>query len=151
MADSLEQIVKLLVRLMELLPGFVKRVISETSFPADCSPGQLRVLFVLKEKKEMRMSEMARILLVTPGTLTAMVDRLCQCGFVQRYVDPADRRSIIVTLTPAGENILRLFREKLADNLAEFLAHIPLQERQELIKQLEGTIMLLNKYLVHTN
>ncbi|MEW5920043.1 MAG: MarR family transcriptional regulator [Bacillota bacterium] len=144
------KLAELLLKLMEMMPGFIKRIVAEPSFPGDFSHAQLRVLCVLKQKKEMRMSEMARLLIVTPGTLTAMIDRLCRQGLVERYADKADRRSIIIKLTAAGETLLQTFREKLCGRLADFFSSIPLQERQELLNHLEGTITLLEKYFVHT-
>jgi DNA-binding MarR family transcriptional regulator len=37
-----------------------------------------------------------------PTTLTSVLDRLVGRGYVVREVDPADRRSFLVSLTPAG-------------------------------------------------
>lgn len=39
---------------------------------------------------------------VTSGTMTNRVDRLTARGLVQRSSHPADRRGILVTLTPSG-------------------------------------------------
>jgi MarR family transcriptional regulator, organic hydroperoxide resistance regulator len=38
-----------------------------------------------------------------PTTLTSALDRLVGRGYVVREVDPADRRSFLVSLTPAGQ------------------------------------------------
>jgi len=38
-----------------------------------------------------------------PTTLTSVLDRLVRRGYVVRDVDPADRRSFLVSLTPAGQ------------------------------------------------
>ncbi|GAA2030478.1 MarR family winged helix-turn-helix transcriptional regulator [Pseudokineococcus marinus] len=40
--------------------------------------------------------------LVTSGTMTNRVDRLVALGLVERHPDPADRRGVLVRLTPAG-------------------------------------------------
>jgi DNA-binding MarR family transcriptional regulator len=40
--------------------------------------------------------------LVTSGTMTNRVDRLVRKGLVERLPDPADRRGVQVSLTPAG-------------------------------------------------
>jgi DNA-binding MarR family transcriptional regulator len=37
-----------------------------------------------------------------PTTLTSALDRLAGRGYVVREVDPADRRSFLISLTPAG-------------------------------------------------
>jgi DNA-binding MarR family transcriptional regulator len=39
-----------------------------------------------------------------PTTLTSVLDRLTRRGLVTRELDPADRRSFLVSLTPAGQH-----------------------------------------------
>jgi DNA-binding MarR family transcriptional regulator len=43
-----------------------------------------------------------RATLVTSGTMTNRIDRLEAAGLVRREPDPADKRGVLVTLTPAG-------------------------------------------------
>ena len=38
-----------------------------------------------------------------PTTLTSALDRLARRGYLVRDVDPADRRSFLISLTPSGE------------------------------------------------
>ncbi len=48
------------------------------------------------------MSELSRMLLVSNGNATAVVDRLESSGLVRRTQSEADRRTYFVALTPAG-------------------------------------------------
>ncbi len=50
----------------------------------------------------MTMSELSRLLLVSNGNATAVVDRLEREGLVQRSPAPNDRRTVHVSLTPEG-------------------------------------------------
>lgn len=54
--------------------------------------------------------------LVTSGTMTNRVDRLTARGLVERLPDPADRRGVLVQLTPAG-------RDAVDAAMADLLAH----------------------------
>jgi DNA-binding MarR family transcriptional regulator len=55
---------------------------------------------------EMRPSELADITLRSTGGMTQIIDRLVSEGYVGRAPDPADRRRIVVTLTPKGRRLV---------------------------------------------
>ena len=55
-----------------------------------------------------RMTVLAREVVVTKAGLTAMIDRLEHKGLVARTADPYDRRAIRVTLTGEGERTFRV-------------------------------------------
>jgi len=55
-----------------------------------------------RRRDAVTMSELSRMLLVSNGNATAVVDRLESEGLVVRTPSQADRRTVIVALTPAG-------------------------------------------------
>jgi DNA-binding MarR family transcriptional regulator len=57
------------------------------------------------------MSDLSRRLMVSNGAITGLADKLMSEGMVERQGDPADRRAVIVRLTPEGRaNFLRMAR-----------------------------------------
>jgi DNA-binding MarR family transcriptional regulator len=50
-------------------------------------------------------NETSRSVSVSPGTLTRVVDGMESAGLVARVVDPKDRRTTFLHLTPSGEKI----------------------------------------------
>ncbi|MEL6270287.1 MAG: MarR family transcriptional regulator [Chloroflexota bacterium] len=50
----------------------------------------------------LRMGELSKLLMVTGGNITGIIDQLTQEGLVERATDPADRRAYIVRLTEKG-------------------------------------------------
>lgn len=61
------------------------------------------VMATLHRRREgLTMTELSRALLISNGNATAVVERLVKDGFVQRIHSDKDRRSVTVTLTPAG-------------------------------------------------
>lgn len=62
------------------------------------------------------MSELSRMLLVSNGNATAVVDRLEKDGLVQRETEDGDRRRVRVRLTPRG---LDVFEDMAAGHEAE--------------------------------
>jgi len=59
----------------------------------------------------LKMSELSKRMMVTTGNVTGITDQLEAEGLVRREVDPSDRRSFVVKLTPEGR---RLFGEMAA-------------------------------------
>ncbi|MGL4280240.1 MAG: MarR family winged helix-turn-helix transcriptional regulator [Albidovulum sp.] len=73
------------------------RVKHDTTLP------RFDVMAALWRRREgISMSELSRMLLVSNGNATTVVDRLEQDGFVRRTPSETDRRTIFVGLTPAG-------------------------------------------------
>lgn len=54
-----------------------------------------------------RMTDLAREVVLTKAGLTALIDRLEKRSLVQRGTDPADRRSFRITLTAEGTRVFR--------------------------------------------
>jgi len=55
-----------------------------------------------RRREALTMSELSRLLLVSNGNATAVVDRLERDGLAQRTPAPNDRRTVHVALTDAG-------------------------------------------------
>ena len=55
-----------------------------------------------RRREGVTMSELSRMLLVSNGNATAVVDRLEADGLVRRTQSDADRRTVFVALTPEG-------------------------------------------------
>jgi DNA-binding MarR family transcriptional regulator len=60
------------------------------------------VLGLLRDRGPLSPSELGERLIVTRATVTGVVDSLERRGLVRRTPNPADRRSLLVELTPEG-------------------------------------------------
>lgn len=69
-----------------------------------------------RRRQGVTMSELSRMLLVSNGNVTAVVDRLEKDGLVKRSTSETDRRTFFVTLTPAGT---KQFAELASDHERE--------------------------------
>src|SRR5688572_16838233 len=56
-----------------------------------------------RHREGLKMNELSRMLMVTGGNVTAIVDQLEKEGQVERLDDSADRRAFRIHLTRAGE------------------------------------------------
>ena len=67
--------------------------------------GQPRLLLALWREEGPTQSELADRLHVTPATITKMLQRMAEAGFVERRRDRADQRVVRVYLTEAGHAV----------------------------------------------
>ena len=85
---------------------------------------QTKALYLVLAAGQLRMSELAARLGVTSSTATGQVDRLVETGLLERREDPADRRQVVVTATPAAEATLEHLRELNSHRMRELLSRI---------------------------
>ena len=93
-----------------------------------------------RQRKGATMSELSRMLLVSNGNATAVVDRLEADGLVQRTPSKADRRTVFAALTEAGIawfEVLAVEHEAVVDRMFGALGEGELDQLAGLLKQLE--------------
>jgi DNA-binding MarR family transcriptional regulator len=78
--------------------------------PLNVSAAGGLVLGILRDHGPMSPSELGERLIVTRATVTGLVDSLEARGFVRRSANPADRRSLVVGITPAGRRVAQELR-----------------------------------------
>ncbi|MBP1763693.1 MAG: MarR family protein [Firmicutes bacterium] len=117
-----QKAVELLFHLMPLLEMTFVRPIDQ-KFRNILSPLHAHVLFALINKKA-TMTELANILFMSKQQLTPLVDRLVSDGFVQREQDPSDRRSITVSITSSGVDLLEQLKVETMKILGEKIHHL---------------------------
>ena len=90
------------------------------------------VLARLQRSGPARLTELATGEGITQPSMTTLVARLVAQGLVDRAVDPADRRAVVLTLTPAGAELLARRRTDRTDRLAPYLAELSSEEREQI-------------------
>ncbi|MFE6644949.1 MarR family winged helix-turn-helix transcriptional regulator [Nocardioides sp. NPDC057772] len=81
---------------------------------------------------ELSPGRLLRETLVTSGTMTNRVDRLASRGLVERLPDPADRRGVLVRLTPDGKATVDSAFEALLAAEREFLDGLSADQKSQL-------------------
>jgi len=90
---------------------------------------QFRALVVLSEGPS-RMGDLADRLGVHPSTLTRMVERLEQGGWIARAAVPGNRREVRVDLTDAGQELVATVTDGRRALFRETLARLGPEERE---------------------
>lgn len=99
------------------------------------SMAQFRILSILQVKPVIATG-LADRLGITSASVTAMIDRLVDAGWVTRLQDPADRRRVIHQLTQAGQVTLREAEAAVERLLSTVAATLPDDDRDALLASL---------------
>jgi DNA-binding MarR family transcriptional regulator len=84
----------------------------------------------------LKMNELSRLLMVTGGNVTTIVDQLEKEGLVERLDEPADRRAFRIRLTRAGERGFIEMARAHEGWVVELLAGMSRRDQDELLKLL---------------
>src|ERR1700689_3035994 len=97
----------------------------------------LSLLQAIASRDAIRPSEIADLQHVHPSLVTRQVRDLEDKGYAQVTADPADGRSCLVTLTPAGADEMARLRQVGVDRFATFVAGWEPEEVRTLTALLE--------------
>lgn len=106
---------------------------------------QFRALAYVRRHPGGGLSGVAGHLGVAPPTASAIVDRLVRRGLVDRVSDPAERRRVVLTLTPAGARLLARLRARAQQRVTVRLARVPAAELRRITAALAALGHLLRE------
>ncbi|SBT52346.1 MarR family winged helix-turn-helix transcriptional regulator [Micromonospora narathiwatensis] len=98
--------------------------------PMGLTHPQYLVMLALWQHAPLSVRELSRLLQLDPGTLSPLLKRLEAIGYLQRERNPADERSLAVTLTARGL-ALRGEAERIPPAIVERLG-MPLDDLRKL-------------------
>ncbi|MFT4156765.1 MAG: MarR family transcriptional regulator [Microbacterium sp.] len=102
---------------------------------SDLEPWEWDVLSALRrEGRPFQLSpkQLLQQTLVSSGTMTNRIDRLVERRFVRREADPADGRSVLVTLTDDGKTRVDAAITRLVDVESDLLQGLSRADRERL-------------------
>ena len=115
------------------------RMAAEHQPPADAgiSMSQLRCLHLIAGAGQLRMSRLVALLGLSISTVSGLVDRLVDHGFVSRRDDPLDRRQVVLSPTPAGSDFLDRMRELNNEQFRGLISHLTPEELRTVHRSIE--------------
>jgi DNA-binding MarR family transcriptional regulator len=92
---------------------------------AGLTPSQLSTLSSVGNSGPVRLGDLAAAERIAPSTLTRLVSVLEDRGYLLRQPAPDDARAFLVTVTPAGRDVLERIRGEATSLLADILTTLP--------------------------
>jgi DNA-binding MarR family transcriptional regulator len=103
---------------------------------AGLSSIEWRVLATLHDSEPLTVSQLAHEVLSKQPTVTKLVQRMCEQGWLELHADPADQRRTLVAATAAGRKLARPLVDKARSHEAALLRLLPAGEQSALKKLL---------------
>lgn len=130
MSASANECIVGIVRAGEAFVALANRALSGYQL----SPAARQALAVLDGAGEpLSPTEIARRLIVTTASVTSLLDTLERRGFVERRPDPADRRRLLVAITPPAQAMVRQYVPEVVALQGAVMSGIGEEDRQQLI------------------
>jgi len=109
--------------------------------PHGFHPREFGLMTVLKNRPGITQQELASLAQIDPSSMVAVLDGLEERGFVERRIDPGDRRRRAVHLTAEGQRTWQALQREARKTGEAFLAPLTPEERttlNELLRKLAG-------------
>ena len=106
-------------------------VLSRVAAEQDLSLTQLRVLGILRDRQP-TMADLASYLGLERSTVSGLIDRAVQRGLVQKDADPADGRSVRVSLTERARRLESRMIAEIGELMAPLTDRLNTSERKRL-------------------
>ncbi len=101
-----------------------------------------RVMASLSGKDSLSVGELADIVLAKQPTVTKLVGRMAEAGWVQRIDAPHDKRQSLVSLTPAGQRKVKPLLTQARAHEAQVMSDIGVIDAAQLKRVLERLIAM---------
>jgi len=118
----------------------VSREFHEQLAPAGIDVPTWRVLATLSDGAEMTIGDLAAIALLKQPTLTKIIDRMEAADLVRRTGGTEDRRQVLVTIAPAGRDLVTTLIPKALIHEAAVLGDYTAEEKR-LLKRVLTTLI----------
>jgi DNA-binding MarR family transcriptional regulator len=126
-----------LLYLMKQVELAVRAELDDITRPAGLTALQYTALTVLERHSDLTAAHLARHSFVTGQSKADMVTTLLDRGLIERHRDPADRRRLVIALTPAGHTLLDRLRPQVSALQSRMLSPLTEDQATELRHLLE--------------
>jgi len=112
----------------------------------EINPAQGRIMFPLWQKDEIYIHELSKATLLGKSTLTTMLNRLEDEGYLKRVPSEKDRRKTLIKLTEKTQELQEKYVQVSSEMNELFYQGLTEQEKDEFDKYLERILENLTIY-----
>lgn len=138
-AADITRIMQSLRRIFKAIQLYSEQVLKEFGVTGP----QLWALRVIYREGRLSMGELSRLMYLHISTVSGVVDRLEQKGYVERSREQTDRRVVKISLTKAGKRVVQHAPEAAQGKLLHGLESLSRQEVRGIHAALDKVVRLM--------
>lgn len=112
------------------------RFLADALQPLALTPSQAEALRVLQDWQPLALIELGSLLVCEQGSPSRLIAGLIAAGYVERAASPDDKRKVVLTLTPSGQEVAKHVVEVESALYDTLNAAIPEQQIEALLPAL---------------
>jgi DNA-binding MarR family transcriptional regulator len=128
------------------LGKIIKKLRKESPAAQKLSLTERSVMGLLYQHKALLPSELAGMELITNQSMSQVLNRLSEFGFIIRIPSETDKRKVNISLSPEGESALLQFRHERNEWLLKAIRATCSDEEQQVLKQVIVPLMKLAEF-----
>jgi len=109
----------------------------QQQYGVDLTRPQCYLLSLISTEEPCKITQLARKLGVRPSTISTMINRLVDDGFVSREYSHNDRRNVLVSITGPGKEVLKRDIENYGSVLRQFIGKLESHELETFTRTFE--------------
>jgi DNA-binding MarR family transcriptional regulator len=129
-----------LVSHMFIMGRLMRDKMHKNVVPGQCTLLEFETLKFVKDAGKPHMREVAKNFHVTPPAATLIIDGLVNAKLLARVLDPKDRRSVRVAVTPKGRKLLERGIAKKVSEMKKVFGALSPAERTHFVTVLQKII-----------
>jgi DNA-binding MarR family transcriptional regulator len=141
MPDPIHTIAQLYPRLMRAM-GHLRGVVDETM---DLTYNQYKALLSLSDMGPCTLNALSQELEVATSSASQMIDRLVSMNLVERAAADDDRRRIVLSTSPEGEQLLDQVKEDIVRRYQGLFKHLGSAEQANLAGAIHTLVRILER------
>jgi len=122
-------------QLRTVITRLIKKLRKESATGEQLSLTERSTLALLQQHKQLQPTELAAMEKITNQSMSQVLNNLSELGYIVRTASEVDKRKAIISLSEAGEGVLKQLRKERDQWLAQAIQATCTPQEQELLKQ----------------
>lgn len=113
---------------------------------AEClTNDQFLIMRLINSQEPCTSTYLAEAVAVGKSSITAIINRLAEAGFIERTRDESDRRQVYLSLTEKGKSTYHAAEKQVQEVISPYFSHFEEQDIEKFITMFEKLALLMQE------